>query len=143
MAEPCCASDQDQVVDTMIALTRPSSLDGVIIAGSDSMEYYLSLRRRGFSRVATPATCPIVRRQHAVGLVTGQNPMAALAQASPFLRANSAIAVLIESRKGDISMKVRHKLQQMGFRIEAGVRCHRGLVLSAYRQGFSQMEQAA
>jgi hypothetical protein len=143
MAEPCGASDQDQVVDTMIALTRPSSLDGVIIAGSDSMEFYLSLRRRGFSRVATPATCPIVRKQHAVGLVTGQNPMAALAQASPFLRANSAIAVPIESRKGDISMKVRHLLQQMGFRIEAGVRCHRGLVLSAYRQSFSQMEQAA
>jgi hypothetical protein len=31
----------------------------------------------------------------------------------------------------------------MGFRIEAGVRCQQGLVLSAYRQGFGQMENAA
>jgi hypothetical protein len=31
----------------------------------------------------------------------------------------------------------------MGFRIEAGVRCQQGLVLSAYRQGFTQMEIAA
>jgi hypothetical protein len=31
----------------------------------------------------------------------------------------------------------------MGFRIQAGVGCQQGLVLSAYRQGFSQMENAA
>jgi hypothetical protein len=31
----------------------------------------------------------------------------------------------------------------MGFRIEAGVRCQQGLVLSAYRQNFGQMENAA
>jgi hypothetical protein len=31
----------------------------------------------------------------------------------------------------------------MGLRIEAGVRCHDGLVLSAYRHGFAQLEQAA
>ena len=31
----------------------------------------------------------------------------------------------------------------MGFRIEAGVRCQQGLVLSAYRHGFGQMENAA
>jgi hypothetical protein len=31
----------------------------------------------------------------------------------------------------------------MGFRIEAGVRCHQGLVLSACRQGFNQIEAAA
>jgi hypothetical protein len=31
----------------------------------------------------------------------------------------------------------------MGFRIEAGVRCQEGLVLSAIRFGFGQMERAA
>jgi hypothetical protein len=31
----------------------------------------------------------------------------------------------------------------MGFRIEAGVRCPQGLLLSAYRQGFGQIENAA
>jgi hypothetical protein len=73
----------------------------------------------------------------------GQNLMGALAQASLFLTTNAIIAVLIDSREGEFSMKIRHKLQQMGFRIEAGVRCQRGLVLSADRRGFSQMEQAA
>ena len=78
MVQPCSVADREQVVDTMIALTRLSSLHRAIVAGTDSMEL-------------------------------------------------------------------------MGFRIEAGVRCHDGLVLSAYRQGFckgfgqasAQVEQAA
>ena len=78
-----------------------------------------------------------------VGLVTGQNPLSALVQASPLLSTNSTAAVLIESRDGELAMKIRHKLQQMGFRIEAGVRCHRGLVLSADRRCFSQVELVA
>lgn len=40
-------------------------------------------------------------------------------------------------------LKIRALLEQIGFRIEAGVRCRQGLVLSAYRQGFGQMENAA
>jgi len=143
MPEICNVLDDGQVIDVFLALARPSPLDSVIITGDESMALYLSLRRRGFARVATPATCRIPRRRHVIGLVTGQNPVAALAQVSPFLTANSAIAVLIESQEGDSAMTIRHKLQQMGFRIEAGVRCRQGFVLFACRRGCSQMEQAA
>jgi hypothetical protein len=141
------ASNREQVVDTMIDLTRLSSLHRAIVAGHDSMELYLALRRRGFVRVATTATCRIPKQQHAVGLVTGQNSLAAieaaLAQISQFLSRSAAIAVLIDSRESGVCLKVRTRLEQMGFRIEAGVRCQQGLVLSAYRQGFTQMEIAA
>ncbi len=57
--------------------------------------------------------------------------------------ANAAIAVLIYSRESGFCLKIRSRLEQMGFRIEAGVRCQQGLVLSAYRHGFGQMENAA
>jgi hypothetical protein len=141
------ASNREQVVDTMIDLTRLSSLHRAIVAGHDSMELYLALRRRGFVRVATTATCRIPKQQHAVGLITGQNSLAAieaaLAQISQFLSRSAAIAVLIDSRESGVCLKVRTRLEQMGFRIEAGVRCQQGLVLSAYRQGFTQMEIAA
>ena len=143
VAELCNALNHEQVVDVMVTLTRPSPLDSVMITGDESIGLYLSLRRRGFGRVATPATCQIPRQRHVIGLVTGPNPIAALAQASPFLSANSTVAVLIESREAGSSMNIRHKLQQMGFRIEAGVRCQRGFVLLACRRGFSQVEQAA
>lgn len=141
------AADRDQVIDTMIALTRLSNLHRVIVAGDDDMTLCLALRRRGFVHVATPATPRLARGQHTIALVTApRSPSeteATLMQVSQFLAANAAIAVLIDSRDGNTSLDIRRKLEQMGFRIEAGVRCHQGLVLSAYRQGFAQMKNAA
>ena len=147
MVQPHFVSNREQVVDTMIELTRLSNLHRAIVAGSDSLELYLALRRRGFARVSTTETCRIPKGQHAVGLITGQNSLAAieaaLARISPFLCTSAAVAVLIDSRESGFCLKIRSKLEQMGFRIEAGVRCKQGLVLSAYRQGFGQMENAA
>jgi hypothetical protein len=147
MDQPHCISSREQVVDTMIELTRLSNQHRAIIAGSDSMEQYLALRRRGLVRVATTATCRIPRGQHAVGLITGRNSLAAikaaLAGIAPFLCTSAAIAVLIDSTESGFCLRVQTRLEQMGFRIEAGVRCQQGLVLSAYRQGFGQMENAA
>ena len=147
MLHPHSVSNREQVIDTMIELTRLSYLHRAIVAGGDSLELYLALRRRGFIRAATTATCRIPKAQHAVGLIAGQNSLgaieAALAEISPYLCAYAAIAVLIDSRESGLSLKIRSRLEQMGFRIEAGVRCQQGLVLSAYRQGFGQMENAA
>jgi hypothetical protein len=147
MLQPHSVSNREQVIDTMIELTRLSSLRRTIVVGNGSLDLYLALRRRGFMRVATTATCRIPKGQHAVGLITGLNSLqaieAALAEISPFLNASAAIAVLIDSREGGLSLRIRAKLEQMGFRIEAGARCQEGFVLSAVRQGFAQMEIAA
>jgi len=147
MVQPCFVADREQVIDTMIALTRLSNLHRAIVAGAGSIELYLSLRRLGFDRITMPATGPLPRRQHSIALITGGISLstieAALVQVSPFLSASAAIAVLIDSRESGFYLKIRSKLEQMGFRIEAGVRCQQGLVLSAYRQGFGQMENAA
>ena len=147
MVQPHSASDHEQVIDTMIGLTRLASPHRAIVAGSGSMELYLELRRRGFVRVATTATCRMAKGQHAVGLISGHNSLqaieGALAEISQFLCASAAIAVLIDSRESRISLRIRAKLEQMGFRIEAGVRCREGFVLSAVRQNFSQMQNAA
>jgi hypothetical protein len=148
------ASDQAQVLDTMIGLTRLSLLQRAIIAGSDAMELYLGLKRRGFMRVTPISTSWLPRRQHAIGLLADRNSTAvekALGDISPFLCTNATIAVLIDSDSsgpgspglGSASLGVRTKLQQMGFQIEAGVRCHQGLVLSACRHGFGRIERAA
>jgi len=140
-------ADRDQVVDTMISLTHLSNLNRAIVAGPDSTELYLALRRRGFVRIGLPSAFRLRKASCAVGLVTAQDSFpefeTALAQVAPSLGATAAIAVLITSSEAGFALKVRGKLEQQGFRIEAGVRCHQGLVLSAYRQGFAQMECAA
>jgi hypothetical protein len=142
MLQPDSAATREQVADTMIGLTRLSNSHRVIVAGSDSLELSLCLRRRGLVHVTTTTTSRIPRRQHAVGLITGQVSLlaieTALAQISQYLSASAAIAVLIDSRESGFCLKVRNRLQQMGFRIEAGVRCQQGLVLSAYRQNFGE-----
>lgn len=139
------SSPSGHILDTMISLTRLAVPHRVIAAGSDSMELYLALRRRGFLRVGTPAICRIARAQHAVGLISGQSSShgieAVLDQISPFLAASSGLAILVGSREN--GLKIRTKLERLGFRIEAGVRCRTGLVLSAHRQGCGQMEKAA
>lgn len=147
MVQPHSVSNREQVVDTMVELTRLSNLHRAIVAGNGSLEFYLALRRRGFVRVATSATCRIPKGQHAVGLIAGQNSLqaieAALTEISQFLSASAAIAVLIDSRESGFNLRIRAKLEQMGFRIEAGARCPQGFVLSAVRQGFVPMESAA
>lgn len=147
MVQPHCVSNREQVVDTMVELTRLSSLHRAIVAGNGCLEFYLALRRRGFVRVATSATCRIPKGQHAVGLIAGRNSLqaieAALTEISQFLSASAAIAVLIDCRESGFNLRIRAKLEQMGFRIEAGARCPQGFVLSAVRQGFVPMESAA
>ena len=142
------ASDRAQVLDTMIRLTQLSHLQRAIVAGSGGMELCLGLRRRGFMLVATVSTSWLSRRQYSVGLLADRDPSAieqALGELSPLLSADATIAVLVDSGSGSShsSVGVRTKLQQLGFEIEAGVRCHQGLVLSACRQSFSRAERAA
>jgi hypothetical protein len=110
------------------------------------MKLYLGLRHRGFMRVTAISTHWAPRRQHAVGLAADRNSISlenALTEISPLLCTNATVAVLVDSDDNGSSLRVRAKLQQMGFQIEAGVRCHQGLVLSACRQGFSRIEKAA
>jgi hypothetical protein len=143
--QPDTSSAARQVLDTMISLTRATPLHRIIVAGSDGMELYLALRRRGYIRVTTPSICRVARAQYAVGLIAGQSSSrgieSALDQISPFLAAHSGLALLAGSRED--AFKIRSKLEALGFRIEAGVRHTSGLVLSAYRQGCEQVTKAA
>ncbi len=141
------SAEHDQVVETMIALTHLTILNRAILAGEDSGELHLALRRRGLVRTGLPSAFRRRKAICAVGLITVRNSLAefetALTQVAPSLGFSATIAVLIRASEGGLASNVRKKLEQLGFRIEAGVRCHQGLVLSARRQNFAQMNRAA
>jgi hypothetical protein len=115
MTQSPSVTASNQVIDTMISLTRLSNAHRTIIAGADSMRCYVSLKLRGFIRLATPATCNIPRKQHSVGLIAGQDPSAtieaALTQISPFLSDRAAIAILICPSERGLGLTIRTKLQ--------------------------------
>jgi hypothetical protein len=133
---------QDEIVDTMIDLARLDKTQRIVLAGQGSMDIYLALKRRGFIFSVLASACRGAGRQHAAGLISGcesyQAIEAALIQVSTFLNSAADIAIAIESRENGLIGRVRTKLQQLGFRIEAGARCREGFVLAAHRQEFSQ-----
>jgi hypothetical protein len=138
---------REQIVDTMIDLSRLSSLQRVIIAGSDGLEISLALRRRGFFRLAMASTSRVPQGHHTVGFVAGRHSLQALettlAQISRFLNTTASIAVAIDTQGDGNCLKISKCLDQLGFRIEALVRFHSCSVMSAFRPGLCQIVRAA
>ena len=150
MPQSCVTADVGQILDTMIGLTRLTPLHRVIVAGGDSMALYLRLRQRGFMRTTTPALCRFKWKEHTIGFIAGRDIASRgasagiegnLDQISAFLAINASLALLVGLRQN--GLKNRSKLEALGFRVEAGVRCPQGLVLSASRQGCEQIARAA
>jgi hypothetical protein len=135
-------SPRDEMVDTMINLAHLSKSHRIVVAGANSIELYLALRRRGFAFGALASACRGPSGQHSAGLITGdrcyQAIEASINQISKRLYAAASITISIESQESGLGGKVRAKLQQLGFRIEAGARCHQGFVLAAHREEFGQ-----
>ena len=94
------------------------------------------LHRRGFHHVATTATCGLPHGQYDVAFVDCQrNSIKALETTLNwlvhFLASTSVLVIWIDSTEhsdGLVSLFGR-----LGFRIEAGARCERGLAISARR----------
>jgi hypothetical protein len=135
-------SPRDEIVETMINLSHLSKSHRIIIAGSDSVELYLALRRRGFSFGALASSRRSPSGHYSAGLIAGDHAYpaieAAVNQISKHLYAAASITISIESQEIGLGGQVRAKLQQLGFRIEAGARCHQGFVLAAHREECGQ-----
>lgn len=142
MSQQPLISSRDEIVNTMVDLVHLARSHRIIIAGSGSVELYLALKRRGFAYPVLASSHRIPRGQYAAALIAGnlsfQAIETALAQVSRFLDAAANIAVSIEKQESGLAFKVRTKLQQLGFRIEAGARCREGFVLAAHRRDFGQ-----
>lgn len=142
MSRSAFASPRDEIVDTMINLTHLSRAHRIVVAGGDSIELYLALRRRGFSFGVLASSCRTPSARHSVGLIAGdrcyQSIEATMAQIGRLLCPAASITISIESQENGLGARVRTRLQQLGFRIEAGARCQQGFVLAAHREQAGQ-----
>jgi hypothetical protein len=147
MTQSFSTAAHEQIIDTMIRLTRLSNSNRAIVAGGNVEETFVALHRRGFLRLTTAGISRAPFGQCSVGFVAGQNSLQALETAiseiSPLLSPTATVAVLIDSRESGFGLKIREKLERAGFRIEAGVRCQQGFVLCAQRQKFCEIAKAA
>jgi hypothetical protein len=133
---------QDEIVDTMIDLAHLGKAQQIILAGQGSVDICLALKQRGFMFCVLASACRAAGGRYAAGLVSGCESYpaveAALVQVSGFLNSAADIAIAIPSRETGLIRRARAKLQQLGFRIEAGARCREGFVLAAHRREFNQ-----
>ncbi len=105
MVQPYCVSNREQVVDTMIGLTRLTSQHRAIaVAGSGTTELSPCAAAARLPAGSHRRNLPNSKGQHAVGLIAGHNSLQAIeaALASNYRHssaASAAVAVLIESGK--------------------------------------------
>jgi hypothetical protein len=126
----------EPIIETMIALSRCSRAHRVILSGSKGPHQMFELHRRGFHHVATTATCGLPHGQYDVAFVDCQRSSIKALETTlnwlvHFLASTSVVVIWINSTEhsdGLVSMFGR-----LGFRIEAGTRCERGLAISARR----------
>jgi hypothetical protein len=106
------------------------------------------LHRRGYSRVATTATCGLPQSQYDVALIDWQLQTIKALETTldwlvHFLASTSVLVVSIDSSKRDENQKLGPMLERLGFRVEAGTRCEQGFIISARRRDAAQMAIAA
>jgi hypothetical protein len=136
MTNPHSKILSDRIIDTMVEVAGISRMHRVIVTGSDSLNVYLGMLRRGFYRVANTAICRTPCGQHDIAIVAGQHSDAALAtmltRVMPFLTTAAVIVVWCQDRGSGAA--AQRLLERVGFRIELGTRCEHGFVLAARRR---------
>jgi len=148
MNKPKFPIADEQIIGTMIELSRCSRLHRIIVSGPNGPDRMFELYRHGFKRVATTSTCGLPQHQYDAAFVEWrQHPIKALAATldwlEHFLSASSVLVVWIDARERSEHGKLAPLLEKIGFRVEAGTRCPRGIVVSARRRDASQQAIAA
>jgi len=148
MRKPKPAMSGDQIVTAMIKLARCANVHRIILSGSAAPQRMFELHRRGYSRVATTATCGLPRGQYDVALVEWQLHSVRALETTlnwlvHFLTPAGVLVIWIDSEERSGQRTLKSILQRLGFRIEAGTRCKDGVAISARRLQASPQAIAA
>jgi hypothetical protein len=137
-----------QIIEPMIQLACCSMSHRIIVAGSKSRELVFELHRRGYTRVATTATCGLPRGQCNVALIDWRlGSIASLERTLGwlvhFLAPAAVLVIWVDSSERSGNRKLGSMLERLGFTIEAGTRCVNGFAVSARRRDAIRMNVAA
>ena len=148
MTQPGPNPSDARIVETMIKLARAVRSRRVIVAGRNSAAIFFDLYRRGYSHVATTATCGVPSGQYDVAFVTwSEHSVRALETTLDwlvhFLCPAGILTVWIDAHEPMLNRKLRLTLDRLGFRIEAGTSCENGVAIAARRIEANSAAKAA
>jgi hypothetical protein len=139
---------RESSVEPLLELARCSRLHRFILAGPSSTELMVGLHSRGFTRVATTATCGLPQGQYDVGLVdwrahSTKSLETTLYWLVHFLAPSAVLVILIDVPERTAGQKLGSMLQRLGFLVEVGTRCAHGSAIAARRRDPAQSAIAA
>jgi hypothetical protein len=148
MIQSDLAPSASQIIEPMIQLACCSRSHRIIVAGSKGRELVFELHRRGYTHVATTATCGLPRGQCSVALIDWRlGSMTALERTLGwlvhFLAPAAVLVIWVDSSERSGNRKLGSILERLGFTIEAGTRCGHGFAVAARRRDAAQMKHAA
>ena len=128
----------ERIVDAMIQLARVTKSHRVIVAGTNSAEALLKLRRRGYLRVTTTKICLVPCRQFDVALIAWREQSiktleATLDRLVQYVSAFGALVLWIGPHECIANQAPGLVVQRLGFRIESGTSCENGIAIAARR----------
>src|SRR5450759_2290047 len=138
----------ERIVDAMIQLARVTKSHRVIVAGTNSAEALLKLRRRGYLRVTTTKICLVPGRQYDVALVAWREQSIktlemTLDRLVHYLSAAGVLVVWIGPHERMPDQALRLAFGRLGFRIESGTSCENGIAIAARRLDLKPAAKAA
>jgi hypothetical protein len=141
-------SSGGQIIEPMIRLACCSKSHRIIVAGPKGRELMFELHRRGYTHVATTATCGLPRGQCNVALIDWRlqsitSLEKTLGWLVRFLAPAAVLVIWVDSSERTGNRKLGSMLERLGFTIEAGTRCEEGFAVSARRRDAAQMNVAA
>jgi len=128
----------ERIVDAMIQLARVTKSHRVIVAGTNSAEALLKLRRRSYLRVTTTKICLVPGRQFDVALIAWREQSiktleATLDRLVQYVSAFGALVLWIGPHERIANQALGLVVQRLGFRIESGTSCENGIAIAARR----------
>jgi hypothetical protein len=138
----------ERVTRTLVGLARVNEAHRVLVSGALGKDVLLELHRSGCLRVVTTAHCGLPLGQYDVAVVGWQRQSLKALEVTliwlvHYLVPRSVLAIWIDSNEPSASRKLRAILDRLGFRVEAGTSCERGLAVAARRCESMPLAQVA
>lgn len=138
----------DRIIDAMILLARAVKSHRIVVAGPHSAAILVGLQLRGYARIATTKTLRAPCALNDVALVAWpagsmKDLQATLGRAAGVLSGSGVLVVWMGMRDSVMNQRLRQALGRLGFRIESGTGCEKGIAVAARRLGSIPAEMAA
>jgi hypothetical protein len=128
----------ERVTRTLVGLARVRETHRVLVSGAIGKDVLVELHRRGCTRVVTTAHCGLPHGQYDVAVVGWERQSLRALEVTliwlvHYLGPKGVLAIWIDSSEPAANRKLRAILDRLGFRVEAGTSCGKGLAVAARR----------